>query len=211
MSRLDTKTRILNAAEQLFAKDGFHNTSMRAITSEADVNLAAANYHFGSKESLLQAVFERRLLPLNLVREELLRQVLDRAEQAGKAPAVIDLMRAFVEPTIAFRKENPDNRAFIALIGRSMVDTDSTVRDCFIHLIEPLFQLLFNGLRQALPDLPSTKLHTRLLFAVGAMAHAMNMPDRSLLMLNDKMETTSVDDTSDELILFICAGLEAPC
>ena len=56
MSQIDTKNRILNAAEQLFASDGFHNTSMRAITGDAEVNLAAVNYHFGTKDALLQAV-----------------------------------------------------------------------------------------------------------------------------------------------------------
>ncbi|PLX72334.1 MAG: hypothetical protein C0615_12250 [Desulfuromonas sp.] len=53
MSQPDTKTRILDAAETLFARDGFHFASLRSITSEADVNLAAVNYHFGSKEALL--------------------------------------------------------------------------------------------------------------------------------------------------------------
>ena len=56
MSQPDTKERILDAAERLFAREGFHNTSLRAITGEADVNLAAVNYHFGSKEALLDAV-----------------------------------------------------------------------------------------------------------------------------------------------------------
>ena len=61
----DTKDRILDAAESLFADRGFGATSMRAITSAADANLAAVNYHFGSKESLIEAVFARRLGPLN--------------------------------------------------------------------------------------------------------------------------------------------------
>ena len=53
---MDTKEKILDAAERLFAEHGFASTSMRDITTEADVNLAAVNYHFGSKLALLQAV-----------------------------------------------------------------------------------------------------------------------------------------------------------
>ena len=68
----DTKTRILDAAEGLFMEHGFEATSLRSLTSSAGVNLAAVNYHFGSKEELFQAVRTRRLDPMNKVRIELL-------------------------------------------------------------------------------------------------------------------------------------------
>ena len=60
-----TKTRILNAAEKLFGEKGFDGTSLRDITAEAQVNLAAVNYHFQSKDSLFDAVIERRIEPIN--------------------------------------------------------------------------------------------------------------------------------------------------
>jgi len=211
MSQLDTKTRILNAAEQLFARDGFHNTSMRAITGEAGVNLAAVNYHFGSKEALLQAVFERRLLPLNRERTILLQRVLKDAEQSEEPPSVDNIMRAFIEPTLAFLAADPGNRAFITLIGRSMVELDSTIRDCFIQLIESIFQLMFDGLQKALPNMPTETLLLRLQFAMGAMAHTMMMPDRPPLQIAKKIGPINPDDISQGLVQFVCAGLEAPC
>ena len=60
-----TKDRILDAAESLFMEHGFEATSLRSITAAAGVNLAAVNYHFGSKEELFQAVLTRRLDPMN--------------------------------------------------------------------------------------------------------------------------------------------------
>lgn len=57
MAQSETVERILDAAEQLFAERGFAETSLRLITSKAGVNLAAVNYHFGSKKALIQAVF----------------------------------------------------------------------------------------------------------------------------------------------------------
>jgi AcrR family transcriptional regulator len=80
----DTKQRILDAAEHLFALEGFRGTSLRDITGRAGVNLAAVNYHFGSKEALLRAVMERRLIPLNQVRIERLTKVRDSARQKGR-------------------------------------------------------------------------------------------------------------------------------
>ena len=79
MAQSETVERILDAAEQLFAEKGFAETSLRLITSKAGVNLAAVNYHFGSKKSLIQAVFTRFLDPF----VSNLEQELDRNEQAG--------------------------------------------------------------------------------------------------------------------------------
>src|SRR5881394_165011 len=68
----DTKSRILDVAEHLFIEHGFEATSLRSLTSSAGVNLAAVNYHFGSKEELFQAVLTRRLDPMNQERIDLL-------------------------------------------------------------------------------------------------------------------------------------------
>ena len=60
-THFNTKERILGAAEELFAQHGFAGTSLRQVTSRADVNIAAVNYHFGSKENLVNEVFRRRM------------------------------------------------------------------------------------------------------------------------------------------------------
>ena len=60
-AHFSTKDRILGAAEELFAQFGFAGTSLRQVTSRADVNIAAVNYHFGSKENLVNEVFRRRM------------------------------------------------------------------------------------------------------------------------------------------------------
>src|SRR3981081_4013505 len=79
-----TKTRILDAAELLFMEHGFEATSLRQLTSAAGVNLAAVNYHFGSKEELFQAVLTRRLDPMNQERIDLLDK-LEGRERPGRA------------------------------------------------------------------------------------------------------------------------------
>ena len=72
MASAETKDRILDAAESLFARQGFSSTSLRSVIAEAGVNLAAVHYHFGPREELIRAVFARRFDPINRKRIELL-------------------------------------------------------------------------------------------------------------------------------------------
>src|SRR5579863_6043083 len=91
--RLDTKTRILDAAEKLFGEKGFDATSLRDITTEADVNLAAVNYHFQSKESLIEATIMRGAGPIN-------QQRLAMLETAGPKATIEQILEAFVGPVL---------------------------------------------------------------------------------------------------------------
>ena len=210
MAQLDTKTRILDGAEQLFAREGFHNTSLRALTQLAEVNLAAVNYHFGSKDALLEAVVERRLQPLNRLRAERIEAVLNQAKENKSAPSPEKLLKAFIEPTLEFRNSSPGARDFIALIGRSLSEPDETVRNCFLKLVLPTFQLLFDGLREALPQLPAAILFTRLQFIMGTMSHVMCM--RTLTALNNRSfpQPLGQQELIEQLLKYVVAGLEAP-
>ena len=102
MGQSNTQKKILDAAEHLFAKEGFHSTSLRMLTREAGVNLAAVNYHFGSKEELIKAVIERRLLPLNRLRIDKLHGVKELAEEFGDQ-VVIAKVDVDSNPGISFK------------------------------------------------------------------------------------------------------------
>ncbi len=209
MSQSNTKTRILDGAEQLFAREGFHNTSLRALTSLAGVNLASVNYHFGSKESLLQAVIERRLLPLNNIRQDNIENILTAAEKNSSLPDAEALLRAFIEPTLEFRNSSSGARDFISLIGRSLSEPDETVRSCFINLALPILQILFEALRQSLPQLSPAILMIRLQFIMGTMSHVMCMSNHSMLY-NSELPAPNHNDLVEQLIKYVLAGLEAP-
>ena len=81
MTKKDTKDIILDAAEKLFAREGYHGTSVRAITGEAEVNLASVNYHFGSKEALPDALTARRPDPINRECLEAINKAADKKQQ----------------------------------------------------------------------------------------------------------------------------------
>lgn len=210
MAQSDTKTRILDGAEQMFAREGFHNTSLRALTDLAEANLASVNYHFGSKEALLQAVIERRLLPLNIIRQEKIEKILAAAQENSTLPEAEALLRAFIEPTLEFRNSSPGARDFISLIGRSLSEPDETVRNCFIDLVRPVLLVLFEALHQALPQLSPAILMTRLQFIMGTMSHVMCMSSHSFF--NNPERPQPLDDNAlvEQLIKFVLAGLEAP-
>src|SRR5215471_2184823 len=110
---IHTKEKLIATAAKLFAEQGYAATSLRQIIAEAGVNLAAVHYHFGSKEELLDAVVHLKADPVN--RERMTR--LDRLEEeSGGAPlSVDDLLRAFLEPTVAVAQQNP---IFVQVMGR---------------------------------------------------------------------------------------------
>jgi AcrR family transcriptional regulator len=210
MSLSDTKERILDSSEYLFARKGFHNTSLRAITDRAGVNLAAVNYHFGSKEALLDAVFQRRLVPLNKVRRDNLEIVRETARQEGSLPGVEESLRAFIEPTLAFPKSGTGAEDFITLVGRAMSDPNDTVRDVFIRHIAPLFHLLFDILSEALPELSPDILFWRLQFAIGAMGHAICMAGKSYSLPEGVTPVSDVELLTAMLLDFVTTGMERP-
>ena len=212
MTQPDTKTRLLDAAESLFSQQGFASTSLRAITSDAKANLAAVNYHFGSKETLLSAVLQRRLLPLNQQRSDRIDQVLSAATAAGTTPDTEALVRAFIEPTFAFRRDKNGSSEFISIVGRSMTSADPVVRDLFLALIHPLINQLHQALCLALPQLPTKLIFTRLFFTMGAMGHCICFSGIAQIFKEDPDSNPEDNNVmTNNLINFVTAGLEAPC
>jgi AcrR family transcriptional regulator len=211
MSQPDTKERILDAAEKLFALKGFHVTSLRSITTEAGVNLAAVNYHFGSKNALIEAIFERRLQPLNRERFARLAAVREKAAGEGRKPASGEILRAFVEPTLFFRQSSPGAHLFVTLVGRFFIDEDETFRTIFLRQIGPLLQMLHGMLCEALPAMDREVLLWRLHFVLGALSHVMLLGGRLQIGSQELMPCGNASHCADLLLPFLSAGMEAPC
>ena len=117
----ETRTRILDAAEELFMQHGFEGTSMRLLTAKAGANLAAVNYHFGSKDALIEALFRRRLDPMNAARLAALEKL--ESEAGGRPLAAEAIIRAFVGESLRMIEDNRSGgRNFIRLLGRTYTD-----------------------------------------------------------------------------------------
>ncbi len=161
-----TKEKLLDAAEALFAEQGIQATSLRQITARAGANLAAVNYHFSSKEALTEAVFTRRLDPLNAERLRL----LDEAERAsGDSPIALEvLLHAFFDPTVKLWEEAP---AFMLLLGRLEFDPDEKLHLFYLGQFEEVLIRFKAAATRALPDVPMKDLFWRMHFVLGAMLH----------------------------------------
>ena len=209
MSQPDTKQRILSAAEHHFARDGYHATSLRSITATAKVNLAAVNYHFGSKEALLEAVIERRLSPLNEIRLGQLEALLNQAEELGEVPACRDILRTFIEPTLHLRQQGSETEDFIALIGRILAEPRGIAMSIFMHHMGPLMDRLFKALSLSLPELSRETLFWRLHFAIGSLSHIMRCHERHAMVPEEISVDLPVDALVDLFLDFATAGMEA--
>jgi AcrR family transcriptional regulator len=131
---LNTKDRIMDEAEKLFAELGFKATSMRAITQAADVNLAAVNYHFGSKDKLIEEVIVRKLRLINGERwrrlENLLKQDTVRIEE---------ILDTFYRPAFEYFQD-PEQIPYLRLLGRSLYETGDFTEGVMIKEWMPLME-----------------------------------------------------------------------
>jgi AcrR family transcriptional regulator len=208
--RAATKGRILDAAEALFMEHGFEATSLRALTTAAGVNLAAVNYHFGSKEELFQAVLTRRLDPMNQDRLDLLTR-LER--KSAPAPLSCDriLMALFVPALRLARDPARGGKDFLRLLGRAYADPAPFIRQFLSEQYAPMIARFKAAFARALPHLPRRELSWRLHFIMGALSYTLAGTDALKLIA----ELNPRDTTNDELLLrrlapFLLAGLTAP-
>ena len=167
-SPFSTKQRILDAAEELFARHGFTGASLRQVTSRAKVNLAAVNYHFGSKDNLIEEVFRRRLDELSRRRLESLAEV----EASGHA-SLESVLDAFITPALELSLDRKGGSVFMRVLARAFAEHNGNLRgflsDNYGHVLKD-FAAAFARL---LPQLDKDELYWRLDIAVGALTYAM--------------------------------------
>ena len=205
-----TKEALLDAAEELFAEYGFAATSLRAITAAAQVNLAAVNYHFGSKEALVDAVFARRVEPMNQARLDALKSL--QAAYGDAAVPLDRLIAAFVEPALALSHDRTlGGRRFVRLLGRSLTEPAGAVHDSLRNRYEEVSEQFKPAFARTLPELPAAELYWRMHFMVGLLAYLMAGADIMRLIASSRLSAQSGDnELLPRLVSFIEAGMRAP-
>jgi AcrR family transcriptional regulator len=209
-AEIDTKSRILDAAEELFMEHGFEATSLRLITTAASVNLAAANYHFGSKEELFQAVLTRRLDPMNRDRMQLLTNF---ENAAGNKPLTCEkIISAMFIPALKLARDHEQGgKNFLRLLGRAYADPAPFIREFLSSQYAEMIARFRAAFGRALPHLPREEVSWRLHFVMGALSYTLAGTDALKMIAQFHPEEAS----NDELLLkrlapFLAAGLRAP-
>lgn len=205
MQKIDTKTKILNAAEQLFAERGFADTSLRLITSQAEVNLASVNYHFGSKKELIQAVLARYLEVFVPGLESAL-TALNKHQTRVEQQNVFECL---VGPLLALNTfKHRGTTTFLQLLGRGYVENQGHLRWFITTHYGKVMELFNQAVQGANPHLSKEEIFWRLHFTLGTvvftMASSKALIDIAKADFNDEVD---IEGLIRKVIPFISAGV----
>lgn len=198
-----TRAALIDAAEAVFARDGFERASLRAIMRLADANPAAVHYHFGGKDGLVEAVLDRIVGPISLRRLEL----LDRLQTVvGPDPTTRDLMEAFLRPdfeAIQTLQRRGSGRA--ALLARAYGQPTEHIDALIRRQFEPVGAHFLRSLNRALPHLSTEQLQWRLRWCVVGVIIAMfSYADRP----DGPIDVDDFEPALERTVDFVTAGME---
>lgn len=203
----ETRERILNTAQRLFAEKGFGKVSLRELTTAADTNLAAVNYYFGSKDQLLAALIRRAAKVVHRQRMVLLDEAL--AADGDVRTRATRILHALLAPAIGSSSEHAEsNFLYSTLLARCMnedaPDLSQVLEKETSHLV-PFAQ----ALHQLLPDLPIEDLHWRLHFILN-IEHAVHTETGRLTHMSSGLcDTGNRQLMLDKILAFVIPGLLA--
>ena len=198
-----TKERILAAAEALFAQRGFDGASLRQLTASAGVNLAAVNYHFGSKEKLVEQVFKRRL-------DALIQHRLAELDKIAGRPGTTleDVLAAYIRPALELSHEG-NGSLFMRVLARAFAEHDDTLRQFLSENYGHVMRQFTAEFARLLPHLEKAELYWRIDLVTGALTHAMS--GFGMIQRKDNVsEQQHREQTAAHLIRFAAAGLSHP-
>lgn len=198
--------RLIEAAEDLFCRHGFNETSVRDIAAAADCNVASVNYYFGGKDSLYLEIWRRRLIQM---RESRLAGI-ERVMSAGAQPRLEDLLRShaisFFEPLI----EGDRECRLINLMAREMIDPHLP-REMFVtEMVIPVMTAMSKALTTVCPWLDDTNARVVILLLVGQLIHAVcarEMFEGS--GHTNELPQLKIEDLVDHIVRFSAGGIRA--
>lgn len=193
-----TTTRILDAAEKLFSEYGFEGVGMRTLAEEAEVNLGAATYHFGSKENLYKETFLRRITPTLKKRMEMLDSY---ATETGGGPIPLEkIIEAMLRPPFETSRRFP---AFARLMARNTFAPLPFMEGLMTELMVPQMMRIASEISRSEPSIPFPNLRHRLQMSAGALLFATGLP----FFKKYPGPELSDEELIEDLIRYACSGL----
>jgi len=204
------RTNILDAAEDLFAREGPAAVTLRAIAAAGDVNVAAVNYYFGSKEKLFEEMFLRRIVPLN--EERLLRLQACLADADGK-PTLESIVTAYVTPALKLTDAaSTSARAIVVQYSLGRVLAMPEVNEMLVRYYARVHEAFVAALRDAVPHLAPHEVDWRYYWMGGSLMVALAVPSGVVQAAGGAIPTEhpSYDTMAANLIAFLVQGISAP-
>ncbi len=202
----NTRERILKAAERIYAASGFHGMSLRDVTVLAGVNIAAVNYHFGSKDKLIHALADRRLTPINT--DRLAR--LDRLrEKHGREPIPVhELVGALIDPMFKALRQGKNNRAImVRLVAQMMIDDPRRFAHIHKTFYKPVLDRYHDELQRTIPQLSSHQVNARFFCAFATVLGIRLMHESMDWFLKIRSEDRQFDLLEEEMHAFMLGAL----
>ena len=200
----DTQEQILNVAERLFAENGFAGTSLRSVIREADVNLSAVNYHFGSKEGLFRAVIARTAQPI--VRGELAK--LQQQQQKSQCLSVEAILEALLTPALEVVLSGKERSIDCArFMGRCRTEPDA-VRDIADQEFRQSQEAFLDALGRSLPNMSRTELTWKLDLVIAVLQRVLTEAKKPGSLIQDD-DPESIKNTVSKLVNFLAPGLRS--
>ena len=195
---MSTKDKILNAAEKLFAEQGFNGTSLREITSLAEVNLAAVNYHFGSKKELIKAVMSRYMNELSPNLSATLAAVCDLNK-----PTLTQVFSAFVSPLVSLNEFRDNGTAtFLLLLGRGYSDSQGFLRWFLTTRYPEVMENFITAIKKSYPELSQEDMFWRLHFTMGTVVFTMSSSNALIdIAHSDYNKDVTITEIIEKIIL----------
>jgi len=208
MSPSDTVEKILHAAGVLFAERGFAETSLRTITGMADVNLAAVNYHFGSKKALIQAVFGRFLEPFC----QHLNSELDNAlNRNADKPLTIETILQCVSATLLHTTEHTELsiQRITRLLSLAYTQSQEHLRQYLVSSYGSTYERFAQLVHKAVPNMSPVEFYWRLYFMLGAATFTLSSYESLRAILNsDYQEDTDLEHVLELMVPSLAAILK---
>lgn len=202
-----TREQIVEAAEKIFAERGFQAMTLRTVTKAAEVNLAAVNYHFGSKTNLMRAVIQRRIEPVNAERFRRL-EALTTAHAPDPVP-LQQIFEALFLPLFEQAAGTEDNDLiFMQMIGRALTEPADFMRKMHKEFFAALSKRFLSELKRTCPHLTEEKLQLRYYLSVSTMLGTIIEQVRLETISDGKLSGKDLDQVCRELTAFVVAGFK---
>ncbi|RJF69518.1 TetR/AcrR family transcriptional regulator [Rhodopseudomonas palustris] len=205
----EIKSRIISAAEHVFAEMGVEKATLRDITQRAEVNVAAVSYYFGSKSDLVHSVFDRLSTRLNERRTDELDRCLAEAKRAKRPPDLRAILEIFIQPYL----DGKSGRLFARMILQHRLAPSEVTAAIISGHFDPMARRFIQAIHDACPDVDPDVFYWRYVFMIGSVVYSVadhGVLDRAEQLSGGRVKARGLADVHEALLDFLVAGVRQP-